>query len=136
MKTKAILAAEFPTVGAQNIDAASIQNLVTSVAREEAATFTIASNVLNFDELDNDAYPDDIQVNSASNQNITSFTNLGKATKFGTITNKGTGSLTITKGNNIRVVGGAATAVLAQNDYVTFRNFGTYIFIEAIVKQA
>lgn len=136
MKTKAILVAEFPTNGQQPIDAASLQDLVATVAREEVGTFTIASNVLNFDELDDDAYPDDIQVNSASNQNITSFTNLDKATKFGTITNKGTGSLTITKGNNIRVVGGATSAVLAQNDYVTFRNFGTYIFIEAIVKQA
>lgn len=133
MKPKSVLATVIPATGTQPLQSGEV---LKSLAKEEAANFAIASNVVDFDEHEDDAFVDIVQLNAAGTGNVTSFTNLDKIGKRFVIINKGAGAKTITAGNNIKIVGAAATAVLATEEYVKCFNNGTNIYVESIHKFA
>lgn len=133
MKPQVELTKFIPSSGISEIDS---KELVDAICKEKEANFAIASNIVNFDEHDDDEFVDIVNLNAAGTGNVTSFTNLAKIGKFFIIKNTGAGAKTITAGNNIKIVGGAATAVLATNEYARCFNNGSYVHLETICKWA
>lgn len=133
MKPKSILLASIPASGISAVDAGEV---LKALAKEEANDFAITANVVNLDQYADNAYVDTVRLNAAGAGNVTSFTGLNKASKNFRILNTGAGAKTITAGNNIKIVAAAATAVLAQNEYVKCYNDGTTIYVESVHKFA
>lgn len=132
MRTKTLLKALIAETGTSPLDSGEV---LKALCQEEAANFAITSNVVNLNETA-DAFVDIVQLNAAGTGNVTSFTNLDKIGKRFIIINKGAGNKTITAGNNIKIVGAAATAVLATEEYVKCFNNGTNIYVESVHKFA
>lgn len=141
MKPKATILSGIPSRGVSAIDNTNITDIVKGLCKEESANFAITANVLNLNEHNPDgdlvdAFVDDVNLSAAGTGNVTSVTNLAKGSRYFRIVNTGAGAKTITHGNNIKIVGAAATAVLAQGEYVKCYNNGTNIYVESIHKFA
>lgn len=142
MKTKATLdtlIAALPVEGVQPIDASDMQDLLANISegihKSKSATATITSNVLDFNQSTSHNFVDTMNV-AGGGANITSATNLDKASVRGVIANSGgSGNVTLTVGNNIKATGGA-NVVLAPTEYCKYYTDNTTLFIESVHKWA
>jgi hypothetical protein len=129
MKPKSVLVTSIPASGISEVDS---NEVLIGLCKEEAANFAVTSNVVNFDEHDDDAYPDIVNLSEAGTKTVTSFSNLSKGSKRFMLKNTGAGAKTITHGNNVKNFNATATLVLLTNEYCWCYNDGTNVYVESV----